>query len=98
MKNIWQQRSRKQTFVGPHLEYANSVWLPHLRKYKKMLDNIQIRGTKLVDGMKTIMPGSDGRQECLSRRDFHSFSPLAARLEKREGLIRSKYTRSVGTY
>ena len=25
-----------------------------------------------------LKPGSDGRQESLSRRDFHSFSPLIA--------------------
>ena len=42
------------SFVRPHLEYANSVWSPHLRKHIKMLENVQIRGTKLVDGMKTM--------------------------------------------
>ena len=42
------------SFVRPHLEYANSVWSPHLRKHIKMLESVQIRGTKLVDGMKTM--------------------------------------------
>ena len=42
------------SFVRPHLEYANSVWSPHLRKHIKMLESVQIRGTKLVDGMKMI--------------------------------------------
>ena len=28
--------------------------------------------------MQPLMPGSDGRQESLSRRDFHSFFPLVA--------------------
>ena len=42
------------TFVRPHLEYAQSAWSPHLRKYIKQLDNVQIRATKLVDGMKHL--------------------------------------------
>ena len=40
------------TLVHPHLEYAQSVWSPHLRKHIKQLENVQIRTTKLVDGMK----------------------------------------------
>ena len=42
------------SFVRPHLEYANSVWSPHLRKHIKMLESVQIRATKLVDGMKSM--------------------------------------------
>ena len=40
------------SFVRPHVEYANPVWCPHLRKHIKMLENVQIRVTKLVDSMK----------------------------------------------
>ena len=40
------------SFVRPHLEYAQPVWSPHFRKHIKMLENVQIRATKLVDGMK----------------------------------------------
>ena len=36
------------SFVRPHLEYAQPVWSPHLRKHIKMVENVQIRATKLV--------------------------------------------------
>ena len=42
------------TFVRPHLEYAQSVWSPHLRKYIRLIENVQERATKLVDGMKNL--------------------------------------------
>ena len=41
-------------FVRPHLEYAQSVWSPHLQKYVNMLENVQIRATKLVDGLENL--------------------------------------------
>ena len=42
------------TFVRPHLEYAQSVWSPHLRKYTNAIEKVQIRATKLVDGLKHL--------------------------------------------
>ena len=42
------------TFVRPHLEYAQAVWQPHLVKHKKIIENVQIRATKLVDGLKEL--------------------------------------------
>ena len=39
-------------FVRPHIEHAQSVWSPHLNKYKN--ENVQIRATKLVDGMSEL--------------------------------------------
>ena len=41
-------------FVRPHLEYGQAVWSPHLRKYINMIENVQIRATKLVDGFSKL--------------------------------------------
>ena len=39
------------SFVRPHLEYAQAVWSPHLKKHINMIENVQVRATKLVDGI-----------------------------------------------
>ena len=46
-------------------------------------------GVEVEGVIPALMPGSDGRQESLSRRDFHSFSPLVA-------ATRTNYTASRG--
>ena len=42
------------TFVRPHLEYAQAVWSPFSRKLIDMLENVQKRATKLVDGFGAL--------------------------------------------
>ena len=39
------------TFVRPHLEYAHPVSSPHLLKHISIIENVQKRATKLVDGL-----------------------------------------------
>ena len=38
-------------FVRPHLGYGQAVWSPHLVKYINMLEEVQVRATKLVNGL-----------------------------------------------
>lgn len=41
-------------FLRPHLEYAQVVWSPHLKKYINMIENVQVRATKLVEGLRNL--------------------------------------------
>ena len=40
--------------VRPHLEYASSVWAPHLIKHIEAIEAVQRRATKLVPGMANL--------------------------------------------
>ena len=40
--------------VRPHLEYAESVWSPHLMNYIDMIEKVQDRATKLINGFREL--------------------------------------------
>ena len=42
------------SFVRPHLEYGQAVWSPYLMKHIGMIENVQKRATKLVDGLNNM--------------------------------------------
>ncbi len=41
-------------FVRPHLEFSQAVWSPHLQKHIDVLENVQARASKLVDGLGNL--------------------------------------------
>ena len=40
--------------VRPHIEYANQVWCPYLKKHIDMLENVQRRATKSIPGLSNL--------------------------------------------
>ena len=41
-------------FVRSHLEYAQAVWSPKYRRLENSIEQVQIRATKLVDGLGNL--------------------------------------------
>jgi len=43
-----------KSLIRPHLEYCMSVWRPHYRKDIDLLEGVQRRALKLIDGFKDL--------------------------------------------
>ena len=46
-----------KTIVRTHLEYYTQSWSPYIRKDIDMLENIQMRATKLIPGLRYLRYG-----------------------------------------
>ena len=42
------------SLARPHVEYANQVWSPHLKKHIDLLENVQCTATKSVPGLSDL--------------------------------------------
>ena len=43
-----------RSLVRPHIEYANPVWAPHLKKHIDSIENVQRRASKQIPGMEGL--------------------------------------------
>ena len=47
-----------KTIVRPHVEYASSVWDPHLKKHVKQIEGVQRRAARFLKNCYTREPGT----------------------------------------
>ena len=43
-----------KALIRPHLEYANQIWYPNLKKHKTSIENLQRRATRLVGSLRGL--------------------------------------------
>ena len=58
------------TYILPHITYGASVWQPHLKKDIAILESIQRRFTRMIDGMATL--SYEERLEALGLPTLHT--------------------------
>ena len=51
-----------KSMVRSHLEYAQSVWSPHLQSHLKSIEKVQMRATKMIARLRDL-PYQDRLQE-----------------------------------
>ena len=43
-----------KALIRPHLEYANQIWYPNLKKHKTSIENVQRKATRLVGSLRGL--------------------------------------------
>jgi len=51
-KEQWMTVNLYKSLVRPHLEQCVSVWSPHYQKDKELLERMQHRFTKMIEGFR----------------------------------------------
>ena len=72
-------------FVRPHLEYSVQAWRPWLKKDQKVLEDVQRRSSKLVQGLK--------RKSYEERLEILKLPPLNFRFDRADLLLAYKMIR-----